>query len=141
MPGALLDTGPLVAFLCPRDSYHGWAVEQFAAAQSPFLTCEAVLTETCFLVARYRQPQMRVLELMARGLVRIGLDIEDEVRPVQGLMQRYADVPMSFADACLVRMTELTALPICTLDSDFAIYRAGRGRALDLISPPRPRNL
>ena len=46
MPGgALLDTGPLVAFLYPRDRYHDWAVERFAAAQAPFLTCEAVLTE------------------------------------------------------------------------------------------------
>ena len=135
MPSVLLDTGPLVAYLCPRDSYHDWAVDQFAAAQSSFLTCEAVLTETCFLVARYRQPPMRVLELTARGLVRIALDFEDNVKPIQALMQRYANVPMSFADACLVRMTEMTALPVCTLDSDFTIYRKHGRTAPTLLHP------
>lgn len=135
MPGLLLDTGPLVSYLCPRDAYHDWALAEFAAAEAPFLTCEPALTEACFLVARARLSPGRVLELVARGVVRLGLDLADELRPVQALMQRYANVPMSLADACLVRMAERTSLPICTLDSDFTIYRAqGRG-TLQLVSP------
>ena len=51
------------------------------------------------------------------------------------LIDRYANVPMSLADACLVRMAELVDLPICTLDADFAIYRAHGRRPLRLISP------
>ena len=51
-------------------------------------------------------------------------------------MQRYENLPMSLADACLVRMAEQTGLPICTLDSDFEIYRAHGCRNLDLIMPP-----
>jgi predicted nucleic acid-binding protein len=50
-------------------------------------------------------------------------------------MDRYANVPMSLADACLVRMAEMTGLPICTLDTDFAIYRVHGRRPLDLITP------
>jgi uncharacterized protein len=42
---------------------------------------------------------------------------------------------MSLADACLVRLAEITSLPICTLDSDFAIYRAHGRQVLNLISP------
>ena len=39
-------------------------------------------------------------------------------------MDKYADVPMSFADACLVRMTEILPDPIViTTDADFRIYR------------------
>lgn len=135
MPGVLLDTGPLVSYLCPRDAYHDWAAEQFGTAQSPFVTCEPVLSETCFLVARHRLSPVRVLELVVRGVVRLGFDIADELRAVQALMQRYANVPMSLADACLVRLAEMTGLPICTLDSDFTIYRAQGRRTLQLISP------
>jgi predicted nucleic acid-binding protein len=141
MPGgALLDTGPLVAYLYPRDSHHDWAIDLFAAATVPFLTCEAVVTEACFLAARNGQPVF-VLQLLDSGVVRVGLDIEDECQAVQALMRRYVNVPMSLADACLVRMAEMTGLPICTLDSDFTIYRSRRGRALDLLSPPTPRSL
>jgi predicted nucleic acid-binding protein len=48
---------------------------------------------------------------------------------------------MSLADACLVRLAEMTGLPICTLDRDFAIYRAHRRRGLTLIMPSDPRSL
>jgi len=42
---------------------------------------------------------------------------------------------MSLADACLVRLAEISGLPICILDSDFTIYRGRRRAALALISP------
>lgn len=135
MPGALLDAGPLVAYLYPRDAYHDWAVGQFKAAKAPFVTCDAVLTEACFLTARSGQPPVRVLQLFDAGVVRLGFDMADELTAIRALIQRYANVPMSLADACLVRMAEMTALPICTLDSDFAIYRASGRRALQLIAP------
>jgi predicted nucleic acid-binding protein len=48
---------------------------------------------------------------------------------------------MSLADACLVRLAELTGLPICTLDRDFEIYRAHRHREIALIMPPGGRSL
>jgi len=60
---------------------------------------------------------------------------------VRALMRRYENVPMSLADACLVRLAEMTGLPICTLDRDFAIYRTSRRRALTLIMPSDPRSL
>jgi predicted nucleic acid-binding protein len=136
----LLDTGPLVAYLYRRDAHHDWASEQFRGTEAPFISCEPVVTEACFLVARNGQRPTRVIELLARGIVRLGLTLRDEVGAVRALMERNADVPMSLADACLVRLAELTRLPICTLDADFAIYRAHGRQALDLISP-RPRHL
>lgn len=133
--GALLDAGPLVAYLYPRDAYHGWAVKQFEEAETPFLTCEAVLTEACFLTARNGQMPVRVLQMLNSGVARVGLNLGDEVAAIAALMERYATVPMSLADACLVRMAEITGLPICTLDADFTIYRAHGRRPLELISP------
>jgi len=138
--GTLLDTGPIVASLYSRDAYHDWAVEAFSEVQPPVITCEAVLTEACFLIERNRWPAMRVLEYVLESEIRIGLQLEHEIEAIRGLMQRYANVPMSLADACLVRLAEITDLPICTLDHDFAIYRAGRRRSLTLITP-EPRAL
>ena len=133
--GVLLDTGPLVAYLYPRDTYHDWAVDQFTALDPPFISCEPVLAEACFLVARNGQPTTRVLEMLGRGIVRIGFALQDELAAVRSLMERYANVPMSLADACLVRLAEITGMPVFTLDADFLIYRAhGRG-LLNLISP------
>jgi predicted nucleic acid-binding protein len=51
-------------------------------------------------------------------------------------MQRYASVPMSLADACLVRMSEVYEnSQIITLDSDFTIYRKQRNQTIPVIMP------
>jgi predicted nucleic acid-binding protein len=138
--GVLLDTGPLVAYLYRRDAYHDWAVETFSTLDPPAITCEPVLTEASFLVERNGQRAARVLDHAARGEIRIGLRLDREMAAIRALMERYESVPMSLADACLVRLAEITGLPICTLDGDFVIYRAHGRRALRLISPP-PRSL
>jgi predicted nucleic acid-binding protein len=140
-PGVLIDTGPLVAYLSPRDNHHSWAVETLENLAPPIVTCEPVLTEACFLVARNRLPAAAVLEPVERGRMRVGLLIEEEMAAICALMRRYENVPMSLADACLVRLAEMTGLPICTLDRDFEVYRAHRRRELDLIIPPGDRAL
>jgi predicted nucleic acid-binding protein len=136
-----MDTGPLVAYFDERDAYHDWAIETFSSLDLPAITCEAVLTETCFLVARTRQSAVRVLDRVLRKEIRLGLSLREELAAVRALMDRYANVPMSLADACLVRLAEMTGLPICTLDSDFKIYRARGRRNLALITPSAPRFL
>jgi uncharacterized protein len=133
--GVLMDTGPLVAYRRSRDAYHDWALETFETLQPPLVSCEAVLTEACFLLARSGLSPEWPIEMVVRGIVQIRLQTEDEATAIRTLMQRYANVPMSLADACLVRLAEITGLPICTLDSDFAIYRAHGRRALTLIRP------
>lgn len=133
--GVLLDTGPLVAYFCPTDRYHGWAKAQFATFVSPVTTCESVLAESCFLLARVGVPTTRILDKIAQGVFRIGIGIEREAATISALMQRYADLPMSLADACLVRLAETQPGPICTLDSDFRVYRLHGRHPLDLIIP------
>ena len=135
--GILLDTGPLVAYLYTRDAYHDWAVETFSTLDPPAITCEAVLTEACFLIARNGQPAARVLDHASHGEFEIALRLDREMAAVRALMERYANVPMSLADACLVRLAEISGLPIRTLDADFSIYRTHRHRSLTLITPDR----
>ncbi len=56
---------------------------------------------------------------------------------IRMLIASYADVPMSFADACLLRLSELYPnAPILTLDSDFLVYRRNKSEALPVILPP-----
>jgi uncharacterized protein len=136
--GVLLDTGPLVAYFCPSDRFHDWAVSQFANFSPPVLTCEPVLAESCFLLARAGVPATRILAKVAQGVFRIALNVEKEAAAIATLMQRYADLPMSLADACLVRMAENSSsasCPICTLDGDFRVYRRHGRTPLDLIIP------
>ena len=78
MPGVLLDTGPLVAYLYPRDAHHEWAVGQFSTLDLPFVTCEPVITEACFLIARNRMSPTHVLEAVERGVVKVNFQLADE---------------------------------------------------------------
>jgi uncharacterized protein len=141
MIGVLLDTGPLVASLSEHDRYHEWAVETLDGVDPPIVTCEAVLTEACFLIARTRRPAARALEPFERGRLKIDFRLDQELGAVRALMRRYVNVPMSLADACLVRLAEVTGLPICTLDSDFSIYRVHGRHPLKVISPGFPPGL
>jgi predicted nucleic acid-binding protein len=134
---AAMDTGPLVAYFCRTEARHGWAVEQFAMLAPPILTCEPVLTEACFLLRRANVPAERLLEKVKPGVLQIAIRLDEEADAISDFMHRYRNLPMSLADACLVRLAEISGLPICTLDSDFTIYRGHRGARLSLISPSR----
>ncbi len=133
--GVILDTGPLVAFMDRAEQHHAWACEQFQTFQAPFLTCEAVLTECLFLLRRLPAAQAKLLHLAARGALRLDFRLNEEIQAIAKMQAKYQTVPMSLADSCLVRMAEMTGYPICTLDSDFLIYRKRDGHPIDLITP------
>ena len=132
----LLDTGPLIALIDRRDHYHSWATQQTAGLMPPLLTCEAVLTEACYLLRNLHEGVQGVLEIVRRGLLTISFRLEDEVARVAKLLGRYADVPMSLADACLVRISEQYAeSAVITLDGDFRIYRKNGRQIIPTIMP------
>jgi uncharacterized protein len=132
----LLDTGPLVAFLSAADAHHSWVREQWEQLSPPLLTCEAVITEAAFLLQRQRKSRAALFELIRRGVVRLDFALEDELSAVAALIERYANVPMSLADACLVRMSELWAdSHVFTLDDDFRLYRRHGRKVIPLVAP------
>jgi predicted nucleic acid-binding protein len=67
----LLDTGPWVALLSRNDNHHRWAVEQFRLLPPPFLSCEAVVAETCFLPKRSGFDPSLALQFIDRGVVQL----------------------------------------------------------------------
>ena len=132
----ILDTGPWVALHCQGDQYHEWAKTQFARHAGPFITCEAVVAETCFLLARSGFDPGRALALVERGAVRVTFSLADQVGVVRSLFSRYENVPASLADACLIRMSELyDPCHVLTLDSDFSIYRRHGRKITPVIYP------
>jgi predicted nucleic acid-binding protein len=132
----LLDTGPLVAWLCRGDRWHRWAVEIFATLSPPLVTCEPVLTEACFLYAREGGDPGRLLAAFAAGHIRVGLAVEQEARALAALLGKYADAPMSLADACLVRLSELQRdSRVLTLDRQFIRYRRLGRSLIPLLCP------
>ncbi len=138
----ILDTGPWVALLCRHDAHHAWAVEQFGRFPGPLITCEAVVAETCFLLARYGFNPANALAFLERGVVRIGLPLGEQVTSVRALFERYDNVPASLADACLLRLSELLEpCRVLTLDRDFSIYRRHGRKVVPVISPWRSADL
>ncbi len=130
------DSGVLVALIDKREQYHLWATEQANKLIPPFITCEAVITETCFLLGNTPKGKDAVLSMIEDGILQIDFSLADEISKIKSLMNKYADVPMSLADACLVRMSELTDnSSVFTLDSDFHIYRKNGRQKIDLIIP------
>lgn len=132
----LIDTGPLVALLCADDDQHPWSVEQAKAAPTTVLTCDAVISEAAFLLKREGHDTDDLFALIDAGFLRSEFRLQEEQNPVRDLMRRYRGQPMSFADACLVRMAELHEdACIWTLDRDFRVYRRHRRQSLALVAP------
>ena len=132
----IVDTGPLVAFLNKNDKYHDWTVPKFSKLSPPFYTCEAVLSEACFLLGQYELGANNILSLLERQLLMLPLKIVDEISALKKLINSYKNLPMSLADACLVRMSEqITDSIIFTLDSDFRIYRKNKRNIIPTIMP------
>jgi uncharacterized protein len=132
----LLDTGPLVSFLGAGLRHHAWAVEQWKRLRPPVLTCEPVLTEAAFLLKRDGLDTDALFALLERGVIRIALAVQEEQTDLRVLMHRYRQRPMSLADACLVRLSEIhAAAEVVTLDSDFRIYRRHGNRVIPVRMP------
>lgn len=116
----LVDAGFLVALLSRRDSHHSWSVRIAAEHPPPWRSCEAVLSEAFHLLGG--APGLGAL--LRRRALTSAFSLDNDLEPVLKLLHKYADVPMSLADAALVRMSETLPDPIIlTTDSDFLIYR------------------
>lgn len=77
-----------------------------------------------------------IVDMVSTGLILIPFQLSAEAPAIQSLLIKYADVPMSLADGCLVRMSELMPQSkIFTFDSDFGIYRKNRHEIIQTIVP------
>ena len=130
----IVDTGVLVAYLNRREQFYQWAKTELAKIKMPLLTCEAVIVESCFLLNNVYGATDLIFSLLKTEKIVIPFHLTDESSEIESLMKRYQNVPMSLADACLVRMSELIAgSSVLTLDSDFRVYQKNKNEMIDLI--------
>ncbi len=130
----LVDAGFVVALLSRRDTHHPWAAAQAPQFAPPWSTCEAALSEAFHLVGARGAPGLSAL--LRRRSVLVSFDLAKHLEPVLKLMQKYSDVPMSLADACLMRMTETFADPVVlTTDADFRVYRRHSRHVVPCVTP------
>ncbi len=132
----LADTGALVALLDRADLHHEWAVGCFKKLPPPLLVCESVLAETLHLLSDLG-PSVAALErLYNEKILQVDFDFESQAAAIWRLLQKYRDLPMDFADACLVRMSELHADSLVwTTDSHFRLYRRHGRQTIPLMAP------
>lgn len=130
------DTSAIIAVLRQNERYHEWATDTLRSVPKPIVTCEAVIAEACFLLEGRRGGGKAILDRIAEGIVKIDFALSAEIESVSSLMSKYSDLPMSLADACLVRMSELIdESAVFTLDSDFLVYRKNGRQKIPLIAP------
>lgn len=130
----LVDAGFIVALLSARDTHHAWAVAQAAEHPPPWSSCEAALSEAFHLVGARGVHSLAAL--LGRGSLRPAFQLATHLEPVLRVMRKYADVPMSLADACLVRMSEVLADPLLlTTDGDFRVYRRHSRHVVPCVTP------
>lgn len=125
----LVDTGPLVALFDPADAWNERCVAQLKAIREPILTTVPILTEAFHLLTPNSRGARGLMDFVADGGLGVWFHDDDNLNRAFELMQRYADVPMDFADASLVTAAEvLNARKVFTIDrKDFAVYRMRHG--------------
>lgn len=134
MRPVLLDAGPIVALLDRSDHFHNVAHQALQEVQGPLVTCEAVISESCYLLRSVRGAAEAIVENVARGFFQIPFQLSSETFEIQRILRKYRDINIGFADACLICMAEgLATASILTLDADFRVYRLGRNKPFDLL--------
>ena len=132
----IVDTGVIVGLIYERDQWNSWSVAAARTVEAPYITCESVINESCHLLNGVRGGESTVLDYIERGVLRISFSLNDEIAAINALVRKYDNVPMSLADACLVRMSELNDdAAVFTVDQDFLIYRKQGRKKIPLISP------
>jgi len=131
--GILLDTGPLVALISENDANHTRAKKLFADCLPPFRCCEAVVAEACFLMRKvHGAGPAEVIALGRRGVYNVAISAQEHWTNIEALLRKYADRPISLADACLIRCAEIhQEARILTFDSDFGVYKWARNRRFE----------
>ena len=132
----IADTGPIVALINPRDQRHQWARSAIRQINEPMLTCDAVLSEALFLVSGVPNGIRRFTEMFTSGAIQSDFATSANFRELAALIQKYQSLPMSFADACLVRLAELhDGASVVTVDSHFQVYRKNGDQPISLVMP------
>ena len=100
------------------------------------LVCEPVLTEAIYLLARFPRAPDALFGHLQNGAPMVAFRMEEHIGVLHRFLRKYRDIPMSLADACVVRMAEIyDNHSVMTFDSDFSVYREHGRVPITLIHP------
>lgn len=134
MSAVLVDTGVIVAWLDRSEHFHERCVTALGNVKRPLATCEAVITESCYLLRDLPGAAEAVIENVEKGVLVVPFQLSTSAGPVRQILRKYRDRQVDLADACLIHMAaELDSGEILTLDRDFEIYRWGRNKPFHLL--------
>lgn len=134
MKKILIDSGPLIALFDASDKYHASTINFIKNNKSILITTIASVTETLHLLDFNRNAQIDFLEWVNKGAVEIQNIENSDFSRIRELISKYRDLPMDFADACLVFLAEkLNINMIATIDRDFTIYRIKGRRKFNVV--------
>ena len=122
---AILDTGPWVALIDKSESRHEECVHWLKNYKGRLYTTEAVLTEVLYLLNFSVKAQTAAIDFVLESIIQIVPADVESLGTAKTLMHKYADIPMDFADATLVKLASDSGVHhIVTFDRrDFSIYR------------------
>jgi uncharacterized protein len=129
----LMDAGPMVALLSPRDRHHRACRAALRAVGEELVTVWPAAVEAMYLLRTPKNQDLLWEMLMEECPRLLPLDLAD-MAAMRRLMQKYADRPMDLADAALVHVAEREDIrKVFTIDrSDFSVYRV-RGKAFSIL--------
>ncbi len=134
MQKILIDSGPLIALFDADDKHHKKAVNFVRENKLPLVTTLASITETLHLLDFNRNAQIDFLDWISKGAVEIHNLEAPAFNRLRDLTIKYKDLPMDFADACLVYLAEeLNITSIATIDRDFSVYRIKNKKKFELV--------
>ena len=134
MKPVLLDTGVIVALLDRSEKFHARCAEFVRGLDAPFITCEAVIAESCYLLRGLAGASEAVIENIISGIFQIPVPLSREAAGIKQVLRKYRDRKIDLADACLIRLADIfDTADILTLDSDFAVYRWGRNKPFRIL--------
>lgn len=134
MRPVLLDTGVIVALLDRSEQSHTACANAISNLEAPLITCEAVISESCYLLRKLTGASEAVIDNVIAGIFQIPFQLSRESAGVKGILRKYRDQEIDFADACLIRMAEeFETADVLTLDRDFTLYRWGRNKPFRLM--------
>ena len=116
------------------DRHHDWATATLGRLAPPFYSCPEAMAEAAAMTGR----PIAIVEMIEAGEIELAFDLGAQAAGVKALLKKYADRDMDLADACIVRMTEMTRdCRVITVDrSDFSVYRRNGRDLIPLIAPP-----
>ncbi len=134
MKPVLLDTGVIVALLDRSEKFHKACAQAVREVEVPLVTCEAVITESCYLLRNLSGASEAVIENITAGIFQVPFQLSRDTAGVKQVLRKYKDRKIDLADACLIRLADqFGTADILTLDQDFTIYRWGKNKPFRML--------